>query len=87
MLTLRLTQHAETQAGHYRVEVALEGDGLPRQTATARFDFRLTAQEQEDQRWYLEDYLEHPFDPAPKIAARIEERLAEIGTELFRAVL
>ena len=37
-------------------------------------------------RWYLEDYLQYPMDPAPAIAARIEERLAEIGAELFRAV-
>ncbi len=85
MFTLRLTQHAEDQ-DKYRVEVALEGEGLPRQTATARFEFKLTPQQQEDLRWYLEDYLEHPFDPAPKIAAGVEERMAEAGMELFRAV-
>ena len=32
MLTLRLTQHTDSP-DHYRVELALEGDGLPRQTA------------------------------------------------------
>ena len=85
MLTLRLTQTTEGQ-DRYHVEVALEGDGLPRQTATTRFDFKLTAQEQEDLRWYLEDFLQHPHDPAPKIAARIEGRMAEIGTQLFKAV-
>ena len=37
-------------------------------------------------RWYLEDYLQYPRDPAPKIAARIEKRMAEIGTELFKGV-
>jgi tetratricopeptide (TPR) repeat protein len=86
MFTLRLTQHAETQPDHYRVEVAFEGEGLPRQTATAPVVFALTAQEQEDLRWYLEDYLKHPFDPAPRIAARIEGHMAEIGTQLFKAV-
>ena len=85
MSTLRLTQTTEGQ-DKYRVEVALEGDGLPRQTATAPVQFVLTAQEQEDLRWYLEDFLQHPHDPAPKIAARIETRMAEIGAELFRAV-
>jgi len=85
MLTLRLTQTTEGQ-DKYRVQVALEGDGLPRQTATAPVQFALTAQEQEDLRWYLEDFLERPHDPAPKIAARIETRMAEIGTELFKAV-
>jgi hypothetical protein len=64
--------------------VALEGDGLPRQTATATFSYQLTAQDQEDLRWYLEDYLQYPQDPAPKIAARVEGRMAELGTRLFQ---
>ncbi|MBC8449047.1 MAG: CHAT domain-containing protein [Chloroflexi bacterium] len=85
MLTLRLTQTTEDQ-NQYRVQVELEGEGLPRQTATVPVEFALTAQEQEDLRWYLEDFLECPHDPAPKIAARIEGRMAEIGVELFRAV-
>ncbi len=85
MLTLRLTQTTEGQ-DRYRVEVALEGGGLPRQTATTSVEFALTAQEQENLRWYLEDFLQHPHDPAPKVAARIEGRMAEIGVELFRAV-
>ncbi len=85
MFTLRLTQSAEGQ-GKYRAEVALEGEGLPRQTVIARFDFELTAQEQEDLRWYLEDFLLNQHDPAPKIAARIEKRMADIGTDLFKAI-
>ncbi len=85
MYTLRLTQFTEVQ-DRYRVEVALEGEGLPRQTATAASSFQLTPQDQEDLRWYLEDYLQNPHDPAPRIAARIEQRLAEIGTELFKAI-
>jgi hypothetical protein len=84
MPTLRLTQ-SSTGPDRYRVEVALEGDGLPRQTATADFDFKLTPQDQEDLRWYLEDFLQYPFDPAPQTAARVEARMAEIGAELFRA--
>lgn len=82
---LRLTQNAESE-NQYRVEVAFEGDGLPRQIATARFDFKLTAQDQEDLRWYLEDFLQYPLDPAPKIAARIEQRMVEIGTTLFKDI-
>jgi CHAT domain/Alpha/beta hydrolase family/AAA domain len=34
-------------------------------------------------RWYLEDYLEFPVDPAPTIAADAEVRLSAIGRELF----
>ena len=82
MLTLRLTQTTEGQ-DQYRVEVRLEESGQVPQTATARFALKLSAQDQEGIRWYLEDYLKHPFDPAPQIAGRIERRLAEIGTQLF----
>lgn len=85
MLTLRLTQFTEAE-NRYRVEVALEGDGLPRQTATSRFDFKLTPQDHEDLRWYLEDFLQYPLDPAPTIAARIEQRMNDIGMDLFKAV-
>jgi hypothetical protein len=83
MPTLRLTQIVAGPES-YLVEVALEGDGLPRQTALATFCFQLTAQDQEDLRWYLEDYLQYPQDPAPAIAARIEGRMAELGTRLFK---
>lgn len=85
MLTLRLTQFSEAE-DKFRVEVALEGDGQPRQTATSRFDFKLTPQDHEDLRWYLEDFLQYPLDPAPTIAARIEQRMNDIGVDLFKAV-
>ena len=83
--TLRLTQFAEGE-DEYRVEIALEGDGRSRQTVTSRFDFKLTDQDQEYMRWYLEDFLQYPHDPAPLIAARIKERMADIGTKLFGAL-
>ncbi|OUC16093.1 MAG: hypothetical protein B0A82_03705 [Alkalinema sp. CACIAM 70d] len=85
MFTLRLTQYTDSQLDWYRVEVALEGDGA-RQTATVRFQFKLTSQEQENIRWYLEDYLQYLSDPAPQIAAKVERRMAEIGVELFKAI-
>lgn len=84
-LLLRLRQFAEG-ADQYRIEAALEGDGQPRQTATARFSFTLTDQDQRDLQWYLETYLQYPFDPAPKIAARVEQRMADIGATLFTAL-
>ena len=43
-------------------------------------------QDQEAIRWYLEEYLLCPFDPAPELAARVERRMEEIGAELFRRV-
>ncbi len=85
MATLRITQTTES-TGQYRVEVTLEGDGLPRQTATASFAFAMAGQDQQDLRWYLEDYLQCPQEPAPKIAARVEQKIADLGTELFESV-
>jgi len=85
MFTLRLTQYADNQPDYYRIEIALEGDGS-QQTAISRFRFKLTPQEQESIRWYLEDYLQYLFDPAPQIAAKVEQRIMEIGVELFKAI-
>jgi hypothetical protein len=83
-MLLRLTQHEEGENRH-RVEVRLEGDGAP-QVAESRFTFELTAQDREDVRWYLEEFLEYPQEPAPTIAKRVERRIEEIGKELFRGV-
>ena len=85
MLTLRLTQFPDGPDQH-RVEIALEGGSPTRQTAVSRFPFALSAQDREDLRWYLEDFLQYPLDPAPAIAARIEQRMAAIGVELFNAI-
>lgn len=83
--TLRLTQRTEGP-DRYAVEVAWQADATARRTATPPFDFKMTPQDHERLRWYLEDYLQYPFDPAPKIAAEVEKRTAELGHELFRAV-
>ena len=64
----------------YRVEITSKNDGEYEQSAQCEFSLDLTAQHREDIRWYLEDYLQHPFDPAPIIAERIEKRMVEIGT-------
>ena len=58
-----------------------------RRSAESRFEFQFTAQDQEDIRWYLEDFVQYPMEPAPAIAARIEGRMAEIGAELFTKAL
>jgi hypothetical protein len=71
--TLRLTQ-ATGSSGRYQVEVALEGHGARRAT-TAEVAFALSLRDQERLRWYFEDYPQYPLDPAPEIAARIEQQL------------
>lgn len=85
MSTLRLTQ-LDFKVNRFAVEVVLEDDREPPRKGTAEFSFVLSAQDREDLRWYLEDYLQHFSDPAPKIATRIESRMAEIGAELFKGV-
>src|SRR4051812_41757400 len=66
MLQLRIRQHAVAE-GRHRVEIDLLGDGAPR-AAVSTFDFRLSSQDEEDLRWYLEDFLQYPQEPAPAIA-------------------
>ena len=85
MPRLRITQSTVGE-DRYRVDLEFEADGGPRQTTTATFDFQMTEQDQADLRWYLEDFLQYPQDPAPTIAARVEGRMAEIGADLFRSV-
>ena len=85
MFTLRLTQEVESQSDSYCVKVALEKSSQT-QEYISHFVFQVKEQEQENIRWYLEDFLKYPQEPAPKIAAKIEERMAEIGIELFEKV-
>ena len=80
MPTLRITHIAS------QVEAALEGDG-PRKIERRPFTFTLSPQEAEDIRWYLEDYRIYPVEPQPKTAKRIEQRMGEVGRELFKLVL
>ena len=67
------------------VGLELEGAG-PRRSAVAEVGFGLSAQDREDVRWYLEDYLQYPVAPAPQVAGRVQARLAELGADLFRQV-
>jgi CHAT domain len=85
MSRLRMTQSVGAN-GSYRVDLEFEADKAPRQTATATFDFTLEVQDQDDLRWYLEDFLQFPHAPAPTIAARVETRMGEIGRDLFTKV-
>ena len=85
MYVLRLRQTTE---GEHRYTVLLELErGDVRREDTRSIDFEFTPRDQEDLRWYIEDYLQYPLDPAPKIARRIEDRMDEIGNDLFHKVL
>src|SRR5262249_12723842 len=68
------------------VDLGLVELGRVARGASARVDFGLDAQDREDVRWYLEDYLQYPVAPAPQVAVRVQARLAELGADLFRQV-
>jgi hypothetical protein len=61
-------------------------NGGEKLSAECEFVFNWGSQDQEDLRWYLEDYLVYPASPAPLIADRIEKRLVRAGEELFRSL-
>jgi tetratricopeptide (TPR) repeat protein len=84
MPTLRLIQEAIDPSGTHRVTVELENGA--RWSATAQVHLDLDRAELERLRWYLEDYLEYPIDPAPKIAEQVEQRLVDLGRQLFDQV-
>lgn len=84
--TLRIDQHPGAAAGRHRIEIEAEGPDRMHQSASLDLDFALMAQEQERIRWYLEDYLEYPHDPAPKIASDIEREMAAIGRRLAEGI-
>jgi tetratricopeptide (TPR) repeat protein len=69
-----------------QVEAIFESD-KPRLVERRPFSFALSEQDEEDIRWYLEEYPVYPVDPQPKIAKRIEKRMAQVGRELFKQVL
>jgi tetratricopeptide (TPR) repeat protein len=83
MVTLRVVDRVA--GAEHAVELQLAGPGSVR-SASVRFGFELSARDREDLRWYLEDYLQYPVDPAPEIARGVEARLAALGAELFQQV-
>ncbi len=68
MTTLRIVHRAGSGRDSHRVSVSLEGEGLAPQEFGTEFVFTFPDDEQEELRWYLEEYLQCPLDPAPKQA-------------------
>ena len=85
MPTLRLTQHEEKE-NQYSVEIVVEKEKGKRRKTDVTFPFEMTPEDRRDLRWYLEDYLQYPMDPAPEIAKRVEARITELGKSLFASV-
>lgn len=67
----------------FRVELSSDFSNLRPQVT---FNYRLSDDDAKNLRWYMEEYLEYPHDPEPQIAARIEQRMVELGNELFAKI-
>ena len=55
--------------------------------AEAKIQFALSEQEQEDLRWYLEDYLQHAEVAEAVHVQQVEALMKALGEELYTKVL
>ncbi len=78
----------QTKKGEKDFHVALNYDSPGySDSAEVEFEFELSAEDQGNIRWYLEDYLEKPYiEPNPTLAANVAARIETIGADLFRHV-
>ncbi|HEY5116665.1 MAG TPA: CHAT domain-containing protein, partial [Nakamurella sp.] len=82
---VRVTESVAPE-GQLLVGVSVERDGYAPTTVQVTTPFELDPVDVERFRWYLEDFLEWPLEPAPKLAEGVEQRLVQVGIELFGAV-
>ncbi|MEO1643991.1 MAG: hypothetical protein AAFR67_02310, partial [Chloroflexota bacterium] len=73
---LRINQE-KLDLNRYRVELSYQAT-----RANAEFEFSLSEQEQEDLRWYLEEYLMYPDDANTERANSIETFMRTTGETL-----
>lgn len=84
--TLRIRQNAPVD-GKYPIHLTLKRPGQPDLEAEATIEFALTSQEQEDLRWYLEDYLQRAESVERVQVEQIESLMKQRGEELYNKVL
>ena len=84
--TLSIRQNVPVD-GKYLIRLTLKRPGQPELEAEATIEFALTPQEQEELRWYLEDYLQKA-DIVEKVQVeQIENLMKERGEQLYTKVL
>jgi tetratricopeptide (TPR) repeat protein len=83
--TLRLTANSEGN-NRFRVSARLERIGQSSREITNCFPFVFSARDRADFRWYLEDFADFPFGPDLHIAAQVEQRMEQLGIDLWRAI-
>lgn len=86
MTTLHIRQEALLD-GRYPIRLTLKRRGQPDLEAEANIEFALTELEQEDIRWYLEDYLQRADVVEAVTVKQVEELMKARGEELYEKVL
>ena len=86
MTILHIRQDAPKD-DHYPIRLTLKRAGASDREAEATIQFALSDQEQEDLRWYLEDYLQCAETGAGVIAQQVEAMMKARGEELYTKVL
>jgi tetratricopeptide (TPR) repeat protein len=86
MKILHIRQDDPTD-GVYPIRLTLKRSGQADLEAEARIRFALTEQEQEDLRWYLEDYLQHSATVEVVTALQVEALIKASGEELYTQIL
>jgi hypothetical protein len=84
-ILLRLTQ-TTAENNKYHVEIAVEEYNQPRSIANSQFQFALSSQEQENIRWYLEDFLQYNLQLEADRGHKIQQQMTEIGARLFNNI-
>lgn len=85
MTTLHIEQTAIDDK--HNIQLRLERVGHPSMKADVQISFELTPQEQEDMRWYMEDYLQSAAAFEAEHVWQIEKWMKHRGEELYSKVL
>lgn len=83
---LTIRQHAPVD-GKFPIRLTLHRPGQPELEAEAAIEFALSPQEQEELRWYLEDYLEKADIVEAIQIEQIESLIRQRGIELYEKML
>lgn len=84
--TLSIRQDSPVD-GKYPIRLTLKRPDPPHLEAQAKIEFALTPQEQEDLRWYLEDYLHRAKSVEEAHVKQIENFIQQRGVELYEKIL
>ncbi len=86
MSTLQIRQDPPHD-GRYPIRLTLKRAGQPDREASATIEFALSEQEQEDLRWYLEDYLQRAATVEAVAVEQVESLMKSRGEELYQKVM